>query len=94
VWRTPVYAVRVDAVAIGRAGARCGGVCGLAHEHAARQRGFVQAARRFPEGVVRFRGGGRWLSAAVGKPALAGPGLLAYRKLLLFTAECICSALK
>ena len=81
-------------MAMGRAGTERGGVCGLAHQHATRQRGFVRAARRFTGGVVRFRGGGRWLSAAVGKPALAGPGLLAYRKLLLFTAECICSALK
>ena len=34
--------------------------------------------------MVRFRGGGRWLSLAVGKPAVAGPRLPACRKLLSF----------
>ena len=34
--------------------------------------------------MVRFRGGGRWLSLAVGKPAVAGPRLPACRRLLFF----------
>ena len=34
--------------------------------------------------MVRFRGGGRWLSLAVGKPVVAGPRLPACRKLLSF----------
>ena len=34
--------------------------------------------------MVRFRGGGRWLSLAVGKPAVAGPSLPVCRKLLFF----------
>jgi len=55
---------------MGRAGVRCGGVL-------CRLRGaFV--------GMVRFRGGGRWPSLAVGKPAVAGPRLPACRKLLFF----------
>jgi len=34
--------------------------------------------------MVRFRGGGRWLSLAVGKPAVAGLRLPVCRKLLSF----------
>ena len=65
-----VYAAWVDAVAMGRAGVRRGGVL-------CRLRGaFV--------GMARFRGGGRWLSLAVGKPAVAGLRLPACRKLLSF----------
>ena len=55
---------------MGRAGVRRGGVL-------CRLRGaFV--------GMVRFRGGGRWPSLVVGKPAVAGPRLPACRKLLSF----------
>ncbi len=65
-----VYAAWVDAVAMGRAGVRCGGVL-------CRLRGaFV--------GMACFRGGGRWPSLAVGKPAVAGPSLPVCRKLLFF----------
>ena len=55
---------------MGRAGVRRGGVlCGL-------RGAFV--------GMVRFRGGGRWLLLAVGKPVVAGLRLPVCRKLLSF----------
>jgi hypothetical protein len=60
----------VDAVAMGRAGVRRGGVL-------CRLRGAFVG-----DGV--FSGGGRWPSLAVGKPAVAGPRLPACRKLLFF----------
>lgn len=60
----------MDAVAMGRAGVRRGGVlCGL-------RGAFV--------GMVRFRGGGRLLLLAVGKPVVAGLRLPVCRKLLSF----------
>ena len=55
---------------MGRAGVRRGGVL-------CRLRGAFVG-----DGV--FSGGGRWLSLAVGKPAVAGPHLPACRKLLSF----------